>query len=154
MVLKKKSNLIIISAIVLIIGLSMNSKDVTSHAPSNLTLEYDFSQQELTANLVHSVTDMNTHYIFEIEIWKNDVFIITHHYTSQPSLSSFTYTYPVSADFGDILEVIAKCNQGGSQTKQITVTDNTVTQGVPAAHICIILIGISSTALIKLRRKG
>ncbi|MBK5114004.1 MAG: hypothetical protein KGD59_12750 [Candidatus Heimdallarchaeota archaeon] len=150
---KKKSSLILISAFLLIIGFTINSMDISSHSPASLTLEYDFSQQELTANLVHSVANMNTHYIFEIEIRINDIFDSLHNYTSQPTLSVFSYTYNITAVVGDIIEVTAECIQGGSQTKQITVTNNTVTPAVPAAQVCIILIGLSSTALIKIRRR-
>lgn len=150
---KKKSGLILISAFLLIIGFSLNSMDISSHSPSNLTLEYDFSHQELTVNLVHSVANMNNHYIIDIDIWRNDDYVGNYNYTSQPTMSVFSYTYNLTADVGDILEVTAECNQGGSQTKQITVINNTVTSAVPAAHVCIILIGISSTALIKIRRR-
>lgn len=150
---KKKSGLILISAFLLLIGFTINSMDISSHSPSSLTIEYDFSQQELTSNLVHSVANMNTHFIIEIEIRVNDVLNSTNNYTSQPTMSIFSYTYNVTADIGDIIEVTAECNQGGSQTKQLTVTDNTVTPAVPAAHVCIILIGLSSTALIRIRSR-
>jgi len=49
--------------------------------------------------------------------------------------------------------VTAECNQGGSLTRQIAVVDNSITPSVPAAHVCIILIGLSSTTLIKIRRR-
>ncbi|NHJ33637.1 MAG: hypothetical protein FK732_12320 [Asgard group archaeon] len=150
---KKKSNLILISAFLLIIGFTINSMDISSHSPSSLTLEYSFSQQELTINLVHSVADMNSHYIYNIEIFVNNILNDTLSYTSQPTMSVFSYTINLTADVGDIIKVTADCNQGGSQTKEITVTDDTVTSAVPAAHVCIILIGLASTAFLKFRNK-
>lgn len=103
--------------------------------------------------MAHSVADTNTHFIIKIDIWRNDDFVISTSYTSQPTNSIFSYTYNISANIGDILEVIAECNQGGSLTRQLTVTDNSITPSVPAAHVCIILIGLSSTALIKIRQR-
>ena len=151
---KKKRSLILISIFIFILGLTINYTEISSHSPSSLTLEYDYSQQQLTVLLVHSVLDMNTHYIFDIDIWNNDDFVGNYNYTSQPTMSVFSYTYNINADIGDILEVTAECNQGGSQTKQLTVSDNTTTPSVPAAHVCIVLIGLSSTALIKIRRRA
>ncbi|MCK5297367.1 MAG: hypothetical protein KAJ76_00575 [Candidatus Heimdallarchaeota archaeon] len=151
--IKKKRNLLLISLFILLIGLSINSTKITGHSPSNLTLEYGFFDQELTVLLVHSVADSNSHYIIDVDIWKNDVLVNSTSYTSQPTNSIFSYTYNISATVGDILEVTTECNQGGTKTEQITVTDNTITPSVPAAHVCIILIGISSTALFKMRRK-
>jgi hypothetical protein len=150
---KKKSSLILLSAFAIIIGFTINSMNISSHSPASLTIEYDFSQQELTANLVHSVANMNTHFIIEIEIRVNDVLDSLNNYTSQQTTSAFSYTYNVTAVVGDAIKVTAECNQGGSQIKQITVSDDTVTPAVPAAHVCIILIGLSSTALIKIRRR-
>ncbi len=151
--IKKKRNLVLISLFILLIGLSINSTKIIGHSPSNLTLEYSFSDQQLTALLVHSVADTNTHYIIAVDIWKNDVLVNSSSYTSQPSNSIFSYTYNISAIIDDILKVTTECNQGGTKTEQITVTDNTITPSVPAAHVCIILIGISSTALVKIRRR-
>ena len=150
---KKKRNLVLISLFILMIGLTINSTKITGHSPSNLTLEYGFSDQQLTALLVHSSADTNTHYIIDVDIWKNDVLVNSSSYTSQPSNSIFSYTYNISAIIGDILKVTTECNQGGTKTEQITVTDNTITPAVPAAHVCIILLGISTTALFNMRRR-
>lgn len=131
----------------------MNSIKIAGHSPTNLTLDYGYAQQQLTALLVHSVADANAHYIFDIEIWNNDDFVGNYLYTNQTTNSIFSYTYNVSADVGDILKVTAECKQGGSLTRQIAVVDNSITPSVPAAHVCIILIGLSSTVLIKIRRR-
>jgi len=150
---KKKRNLVLISIFILMIGLSINSIKITSHTPTNLTLDYGFSDQQLTVLLVHSVADSNTHYIIDVDIWRNDDFVNSTSYTSQPTNSIFSYTYNISAAIGDIFEVTVECNQGGTKTSQITVIDNTITPSVPAAQVCIILIGLSSTVLIKIRRR-
>ena len=149
----KKRNIFLIFVFIFIIGFSMNSTKIAGHSPTNLTLDYGYAQQQLTVLLVHSVADANTHYIFDIKIWNNNDFVDNYLYTNQTTNSIFAYTYNVSADVGDILKVTAECNQGGSLTKQITVSDNTITPSVPAAYVCIILIGLSSTVLIKIRRR-
>jgi hypothetical protein len=58
----------------------------------------------------------------KIEIKKNADLYLTEDYTSQPTTSTFTYTYDVTAGDGDLLEVTAYCNLYGSITDQITVS--------------------------------
>jgi len=150
--LNNKRTVILISVITLFIGLATSSITTVSHSASNMTLIYDLPNQELTINIVHSVADPNTHYIFEIKIWKNNILEKQYNYTSQPTTSSFSYIYNVTAIVGDILKVSAECNIAGTLIKELTVSDETITQNVPAAYTCIILIGLSSAVFIRHRR--
>jgi hypothetical protein len=99
---------------------------VLAHNPAGMTLEYDFSAQKLNVTITHNVADTNTHYIEKVEIWKNDVLEITRDYTSQPSTSSFTYSYDISAVDGDVLKVKGTCSISGSITREITVVEPVV----------------------------
>jgi hypothetical protein len=60
-----------------------------------------------------------------VEILKNDVDYLTTDYTSQPSTSTYTYIYDVTASDGDDLEVTAICSITGSITESIEVESPT-----------------------------
>ncbi|NHJ84467.1 MAG: hypothetical protein FK734_03345 [Asgard group archaeon] len=122
--MKKEINrFLILTSLVFVLGFSLNSIDFTQgHGPSSLTLEYNFSSETLSATISHSVADVNTHYIYLVEIWKNEVLHDSFDYFNQPS-NVFTYNYVINATNGDVLKVKASCIQGGSATESITVSD-------------------------------
>ena len=91
-----------------------------AHPPSNMELNYDFSAQQLNVTITHNVATPNSHYIKNVKVWKNDNLIIDQNYTSQPSLSTFTYTYDILSAEGDVLKVTARCSISGNITEQIT----------------------------------
>jgi len=99
-----------------------------AHPPSGMQLEYDINTQKLNVTITHNTGNPNSHYIFKVTVKRNNDLVIDKQYTSQPTSSSFTYTYDVTALDGDVLEAYAECNQGGSQTRQLTVVEPDVTQ--------------------------
>jgi hypothetical protein len=101
--------------------LTILGQSVIAHSPSDMDLAYDFSNTELDVTITHSVAAPNDHYIESVEIFKNDVSILLTNYTSQPTLSVFTYTYVVDAVEGDTLRVIAICSISGSITQEIVL---------------------------------
>ncbi|UCE36149.1 MAG: hypothetical protein JSW00_11420 [Thermoplasmata archaeon] len=116
----KKRILFLITLLFLLILLSQRAQ---AHPPSSMALEYDYSTQTLNVTISHSVGDPNSHYVESVEILKNDVESITTDYTSQPSTSTISYTYDISASDGDNFEVTATCNQFGSITEEIQVDE-------------------------------
>jgi len=104
-----------------------------AHSPSNMTLSYDYNSQILTVTVVHSVADVNTHYIDLITINKNGVFETNRTYTSQASTSSMSDTFTIPAEVNDILQVTAVCSISGLITRQLTVSSGGLqTQDPPA----------------------
>jgi hypothetical protein len=93
----------------------------TTHAPSEITLEYDENSQLLTVILTHSVSDPTLHFVFRIDILKNGSLVSSEEYTNQPTSSTFSYTFQIDAKTGDTLEVIASCILGGSITGSINI---------------------------------
>jgi hypothetical protein len=93
-----------------------------AHSPSNMTLSYDYNSQILTVTVVHSVADVNTHYIELITINKNGQFEMNRTYTSQASPSSMSDTFSITAADNDILQVTAVCSISGQITRQLTVS--------------------------------
>ncbi len=96
--------------------------NVSAHQASDMNLSFNINSQELNVSITHGVSDPQAHYIYVVTISKNNEIYASYDYTSQPTSSSFTYTYVVNATIGDEIEVFADCNYGGSLTKQITVT--------------------------------
>jgi hypothetical protein len=101
--------------------LSGMAATVSANAPQSLSIEYNSETQILTVDIDHQVSDPTTHYIFQVVIKKNSETYNISTYTSQPSSTSFSYTYQVVAIQNDTLDVTASCIQGGSKTTQITV---------------------------------
>ncbi|MFX0045709.1 MAG: hypothetical protein ACFE8Z_07665 [Candidatus Hermodarchaeota archaeon] len=100
---------------------------VAAHAPSNMTLLYDWNSQELTVTISHSVADPNTHYIENITVFKNDVKFTSSLYTSQESSSTASDTFIVPATDGDVLRVWVECVLGGARESTITLSEPTGT---------------------------
>jgi len=94
-----------------------------AHNPSDMDLEYDFINKKLDVTITHSVVAPNDHYIKSVEIFINDVSYLIVNYTSQPTLSLFTYTYDLDAADSDIIRVIAICSITGSITQEIILQE-------------------------------
>jgi hypothetical protein len=103
-----------------------------AHSPSDMRLDYDLEPGNLLVTVTHQVDDFSTHYVREIVIQKNGVTIDTVTYASQPSRETFTYSYPVTLEPGDVARVTARCNIGGSITREYT---RPAAQGQPATGI-------------------
>jgi hypothetical protein len=93
-----------------------------------MSLSYDSTTNELQVDISHQVSNPNTHYVYKIVIKINGVTNISQDYTSQPG-SSFSYTYEdIDAVESDTFEVTALCNQGGSISKELTVSSEIISE--------------------------
>lgn len=110
--------------LIMIVLLFTVSVPVTSaHTPADVTIEYDFEQQVLNVTISHFVSDPNTHYIERVEILLNGEDHSNYTYTSQPTNNEFTYTYSVTAEDGDTIDVTAFCSIAGSASDSIVVEE-------------------------------
>lgn len=103
-----------------------------AHSPSDMRLEYDPGPGTLRVSVTHQVDDSSTHFIREVAIQKNGVTADTVTYTGQPSRETFTYSYPLTLEPGDMARVTARCNIGGSITREYT---RPAAQGQPATAV-------------------
>ena len=116
----------------------LGTQDIRATTPSSVDLAYDIGTQTLSVTISHPVADPNTHYIKTVEIKKNSQSLIVYNYTSQPTTSSFTYTYSVEALAGDVIEATATCSiigsKSGSGTASTSLQDlpPTITITTPA----------------------
>ncbi len=118
---KRASGIGILCTILCVLIISFWSSATYAHRPGDITLQYDSHSHTLGVTISHSVSNPQKHYINTITITKNGNPLETHDYKSQPESSSFTYTYIVKAEEGDVFEVKAECNYFGSRTKTFTL---------------------------------
>ncbi|MDD1679761.1 MAG: hypothetical protein LUO93_11340 [Methanomicrobiales archaeon] len=102
---------------------------VFAHPPSALSFSYNQTDQELTVTITHGVRDKSTHYIREVTIRKNGVPLFNQTYTSQPTATVFSYSYPLSTQDGDRVEVTATCNLYGSLSDTYVPSSGLTTTG-------------------------
>jgi hypothetical protein len=95
---------------------------VTAHPPSDMTLQYQSGELEVT--ITHGVADPNVHYVYRVTVSVNGVPVDAFLYASQPSETRFSYRYPVQTTPGDTIEVAAYCNIAGSVTRQLAVGES------------------------------
>lgn len=141
-------------ALLFLTAISIFTQSVCAHAPSTMILTYDTETQDLQVTISHQVSSPTNHYIQSIEIKKNEQMYNISTYTEQPTTNSFSYTYKINATAGDVIEVYALCNQGGSKTAQYTVgqTTNGNDTSTPGFEL-LLFFGAVLIGLILLRRK-
>ncbi len=165
MVLMMKRSMSLIVLTILGIMILVQGTPVSAHTPGAMTLSYDFANQELTIVVSHSVTDVNSHYIIQVNIDKNSVDYLTRDYTSQNTTSQMSAIYGVSAVHGDVLSVQAICSVSGSISRQITVVDPDNTETTPTngggtpmdttllIGVAIVVIGVVAVIFALIRRR-
>ncbi|KKM82230.1 hypothetical protein LCGC14_1321690 [marine sediment metagenome] len=119
----RKRNLIFYLVFLNIFFLSLNSPKVRAHASTNMNLAFNFNSQKLNVSLTHAVSNPNTHYILSVTIRVNGTLENSETYTDQPTTSTFTYQYNVTAGIGASIQVTAVCNVFGTLSQTIMVSD-------------------------------
>lgn len=109
--------------ILMLVFTSTLSIAVTAHPPQGMTLDYDFETKILDVTISHNTPGPTVHFINRVDVEINDELYLSEDYDSQPTTDTFTYSYTVEAEIGDIIKVTAFCNIQGSITKSITVRD-------------------------------
>lgn len=99
----------------------LNPGPAFADPPQDVTLTYDNAKQTLTVSVTHKTTFAGLHYVKQIDIRKNGMPVGSYPFKSQPDKKTFTETYEVPAETGDILEIIASCNLQGNKTATLTV---------------------------------
>ena len=132
---------VLMFGLIIFVILSIN---VTAHSPSSMSINYDVESEELVVSINHVVSDPTTHYIYNITVEKNNEFYKSFDYTSQPSSSSFTYTYNgIVGEVGDMFSVVARCNQGGQISKSLTVGSSAKDNGTSGFELIFLLVSVA-----------
>ncbi|MFX1503732.1 MAG: hypothetical protein ACFFDH_22415, partial [Promethearchaeota archaeon] len=116
-----KKKFIFFPGLFLIILISMTTVNTKAHNPSNMSLSYDSNTKVLSVSITHTVTNPSSHYIEYVLIRVNGSTVLNQIYTSQPSTSSFTYDYNITAGDRATIQVTASCSISGSITRSITI---------------------------------
>ena len=103
--------------------------------PSAVDLSFDKAAYVLTVTITHDTADVNTHYIYKVDIVKNGAAFNTSFYTSQPDPHKFTYRYEVPAQDGDILAATANCVVYGNLTTTLDVTTGKTTTTISSYNL-------------------
>jgi len=107
---------------IMLLVIGMIPLKANAHAPGSVSLSYNFSAQNLTVTISHSVSSTTSHYIKTVTVYKNSVQVKAYSYTSQPTTNTFSYYYNVTASDGDTLSAKADCSIGGSRSGSTTAT--------------------------------
>jgi len=145
-----KKRLISIIAIVSLLYVTSATLNVKAHSPADLTLDYDSNTEVLTVTIIHGVSDRNSHYIESVYITVNGSMVLNKLYTSQPTSSTFSYTYNITANEGARIQVTATCIVGGDNTECIIVGSGSCDQGgigIPGYLGLLIIFGITAIIL-------
>jgi len=117
--------LIVPGAVSLIIALCISAAPAGAHSPAAMSLAYNETAEELAVTITHRVIDPATHYVREVVVRVDEQTVRTIPYTSQPSATTFTYSYPMQVQAGNSVKVDASCIQGGSITRTLLVPGST-----------------------------
>lgn len=109
-----RKKILLLVAIFMLIGITGTTLNARANKPMFIDLDYNETDDILTATFVHGVTDPNYHYIFMVEIFVNESLVNTSFYNNQPSKNIFTYKYyNVTANFDDTIKLNATCTLEG-----------------------------------------
>jgi hypothetical protein len=109
--------LLILSLTIYFAGISI------AHSPGSIEIEYDFDTNLLTVTVYHDVTEPDTHYINQIDVWVNDILNTTEYYTRQFETTYQLDTFNITANHGDTIKIKAHCNVSGSLIDEFILQD-------------------------------
>ena len=147
------SRKILIGAIFFVLSILILSFIAVAHSASNMSLSYNSTINELQVDITHQVSNPNTHYVNNIIIKINGETNLSSDYSSQPG-SGFSYTYTgIKLSEGDVIEVTATCNQGGSISKQLTISSEGVSNNgddssTPGFELILFIISVIAFLII------
>jgi len=105
----------------LILSIVILSSQAYAHPPQDMKLGYNTTTSTLDVTITHESPIPTAHYVYKVDIEKNGELYLSEQYTSQPSTTTFTYSYTVEADQDDILKATAFCNILGSISETLIV---------------------------------
>ena len=103
------------------ISIILLSSSAYANPPEDMVLGYDTTTSTLDVTITHPTLDPTIHYIYKVDVRVNGELTLSEEYSSQPTSSTFTYSYTVEANADDEISVTAICNLFGSLTRTLTV---------------------------------
>lgn len=124
---QKNSRALILIGVLALLAIALVSAPAAATPPSAVDLSFDKVGHVLTVTITHDSENVNTHYIYKVDIVKNGAAFNKSFYTSQPDPHKFTYRYDVVAGDGDILAATANCVVYGNLTTTLDITTGKTT---------------------------
>lgn len=152
-----KKSLICVIALVSLVFITSTTLIVRAHNPADLDLDYNSNTEVLTVTILHGVSDPNSHYIESVHITVNGSTVLNELYTSQPTSSTFSYMYNITASEGARIQVTATCNVGGDNTGCIIVGSGSCEPeggAIPGYLGLMMIFGISAIILSTVTHKN
>ncbi|MHA1912795.1 MAG: hypothetical protein ACW986_01515 [Promethearchaeota archaeon] len=158
-----KKSILLGLTIFMTLFLSFTAIKVNANPPSNMSLSYNSSTDQLNATITHLTGGTPGHYIESVIIRVNGTIVHAETYGSQPSPTTFTYQYlNIVANIGATIQVRANCSFTGDViTRTINLTGDNGTS--PADSIpgylgiwigFAVCIGILTPLIYKKIKKG
>ena len=98
------------------------SVSVMAHAPKKIILSFDKSNNTLSAEIMHKVKDVSTHYLATITIFVNDVEVKTATFEKQLAKENHEVSYLLeNIKVGDEIKLSAKCSKFGKKSAKVIV---------------------------------
>ncbi len=98
------------------------ASSVWAHPPSDIIITYDSNTKMLHAVIMHSVSNVENHYIKKVDVGLNGKEIISQEISRQDNSENQTVDYLIpDAKSGDKLSVEAYCSISGDLQKEIEV---------------------------------
>jgi len=94
----------------------------SANPPNRVFAEYDSARQELGVQVEHIVSNVHSHFIEKVIVYKNGVEVTSKSFDFQTGKREQTMIpFKLPAVTGDTIKVIATCSRGGSGSTTITV---------------------------------
>ncbi len=152
-----KKNVNLIFLVFFVYFISFNLVEGTANTPSNMILTYNSVEDELSVEITHNIgsDSPSVHHIKTVIISVNSSEVINQGYNTQPTSTTFTYIYNLTANNGAIIQVTAICSISGSITRSLTVGvgQNPVMEIPGYFGLWIIFIGLISWFIMLTHKK-
>ncbi|MEW5895052.1 MAG: hypothetical protein AB1650_04780 [Candidatus Omnitrophota bacterium] len=105
-----------------LLAIFMFSSMSFAHMPQFVAVNYNSLTSILTAEIGHTTTNPNVHFVYKIDVIVNGRKVVSDDTIGgQPNGNGRTYTTRLNAKAGDVIEVIAYCNRKGQKNATIAV---------------------------------
>lgn len=105
-----------------VLALMAISLTVLANAPKKIILNYNKETKMLSADIIHKVKEVSSHYISDVIIYVNDKEVQTVSFEQQTETKSEVIKYQLKdIKVGDEIMLVAKCNKFGKKSAKIVV---------------------------------
>ncbi len=102
-------------AAIALASLNLFASPLFAHTPSEIEMTYDASTQTADIFVAHSVSDPESHFVKEIEIWVNQGLLKRVMFMNQETAGRQEYKIEIpNLKEGDRIDVKAECSESGT----------------------------------------